>query len=103
MIRLIGFKLLQIKCTALVFRILTGFKIKKQPANFFFRSVYSSTLWLCDRLNAVYHCQLPGKKFNNLLSICHFAFYEKVTSRDVCITFLMLDYSPYAISPARFL
>ena len=36
MIRLIAFKLLQIKCTALVIRFLTGFKIKKQPVNFLF-------------------------------------------------------------------
>ena len=36
MIRLIVFKLLQIKGTALVFRFLTEFKIKKQPANFLF-------------------------------------------------------------------
>ena len=36
MIRLIAFKLLQIKCTALDFRFLTDFKIKKQPANFLF-------------------------------------------------------------------
>ena len=38
MIRLIAFKLLQIKCTALDFRFLTEFKIKKRPANFLFSS-----------------------------------------------------------------
>ena len=36
MIRLIAYKLLQIKCTALNFRFSTEFKIKKRPANFLF-------------------------------------------------------------------
>ena len=35
MIRLIAFKLLQIKCAKLVLKLLAVFKIKKQPANFF--------------------------------------------------------------------
>ena len=99
MIRLLSFKLLQIKCTALVFRLLTViFKIKKQPVNFLFHGVNLSTLWFCNCLSAIHYCQLPGRKFNNSMSVYHFTFYKKFTSGDVCIAFLLLDYLPYAKS-----